>query len=74
MNKDQLKIVTDAAFSELLNKKYSSEELIERMNQLQEENGEELNEKQFSMFLFYENLEFTKDYINSVLEKLFCIK
>lgn len=71
MKKEQLNAITDYVFNELLTKKYSSEELIKRINELKDENGE-LNDNQFAMFLFYENLEFTKDYLNDVLGKIFC--
>ena len=71
MTKEELNIITDKAFNSLLTQKYSSEELIKRINELTDENGE-LNPNQFAMFLFYENLEFTKDYLNSILSEVIC--
>lgn len=71
MTKEELNIITDKAFNALLTQKYSSEELIKRINELTDENGE-LNPNQFAMFLFYENLEFTKDYLNSILSEVIC--
>lgn len=68
MTQEQLNLITEKAFNKLLNQKYSSEEMIKQINQLNEENGEELNPNQFAMFLFYQNLEFTKDYLNEVLK------
>lgn len=70
MTKEELNIITEKAFNNLLNQKYSSEELIKQITDLSEENGEELNANQFAMFLFYQNLEFTKDYLNEVLENV----
>ena len=70
MTKEELNLITEKAFNNLLNQKYSSEELIKQITDLSEENGEELNENQFAMFLFYQNLEFTKDYLNEVLENV----
>ena len=70
MTKEELNIITEKAFNNLLNQKYSSEELIKQITNLSEENGEELNANQFAMFLFYQNLEFTKDYLNEVLENV----
>lgn len=71
MNKEQLQLITDKVFNDLLTQKYSSDELIKHINELTEENGE-LNANQFAMFLFYQNLEFTKDYLNDVLSKILC--
>lgn len=70
MTKEELNLITEKAFNNLLNQKYSSEELIKQITNLSEENGEELNANQFAMFLFYQNLEFTKDYLNEVLENV----
>ncbi len=70
MTKEELNLITEKAFNNLLNQKYSSEELIKQITDLSEENGEELNANQFAMFLFYQNLEFTKDYLNEVLENV----
>ncbi len=72
MTREELNIITEKAFNSLLSKKYSSEELIKQINELNEENGEELNANQFAMFLFYQNLEFTKDYLNEVLADALC--
>ena len=71
MNKEQLQLITDKVFNDLLTQKYSSDELIKHINELTEENGE-LNPNQFAMFLFYENLEFTKDYLNDILSEIIC--
>ena len=71
MTKEELNLITEKAFNNLLTHKYSSEELIKRINELTEENGE-LNPNQFAMFLFYENLEFTKDYLNDILSEIIC--
>ena len=70
MTKEELNLITEKAFNNLLNQKYSSEELIKQITDLSEENGEELNANQFAMFLFYQNLKFTKDYLNEVLENV----
>lgn len=70
MTEEQLNLITEKAFNNLLNKKYSSDEMIKQINQLSEENGDELNPNQFAMFLFYQNLEFTKDYLNEVLKNI----
>lgn len=70
MTKEELNLITEKAFNNLLTQKYSSEELIKQITDLSEENGEELNANQFAMFLFYQNLEFTKDYLNEVLENV----
>ena len=70
MTKEELNLITEKAFNNLLNQKYSSEELIKQITDLSEENGEELNANQFAMFLFYQNLEFTKDYLKEVLENV----
>lgn len=70
MTEEQLNLITEKAFNNLLNKKYSSDEMIKQINQLSEENGDELNPNQFAMFLFYQNLEFTKDYLNEVLKSI----
>ncbi|MBU5336707.1 hypothetical protein [Intestinibacter bartlettii] len=70
MTREELNIITESVFNNLLSQKYSSEELIKKITDLSEENGEELNANQFAMFLFYQNLEFTKDYINEVLENV----
>ena len=71
MTKEELNLITEKSFNNLLTHKYSSEELIKRINELTEENGE-LNPNQFAMFLFYQNLEFTKDYLNDILSEIIC--
>ena len=70
MTKEELKTITESAFNNLLTQKYSSEELIKQITLLSEENQEELNPNQFAMFLFYQNIEFTKDYLDKVLEEV----
>ena len=70
MTKEELKTITESAFNDLLTQKYSSEELIKQITLLREENQEELNPNQFAMFLFYQNIEFTKDYLDKVLEEV----
>lgn len=64
MTIEELNIITENTFNNLLTQKYSSEELIKQISKLEKENCEKLNANQFAMFLFYQNLEFTKDYIN----------
>ena len=70
MTKEELKTITESAFNNLLTQKYSSEELIKQITLLSEENQEELKPNQFAMFLFYQNIEFTKDYLDKVLEEV----
>ena len=70
MTKEELKTITESAFNNLLTQKYSSEELIKQITLLSEENQEELNPNQVAMFLFYQNIEFTKDYLDKVLEEV----
>lgn len=70
MTKEELKTITESAFNNLLTQRYSSEELIKQITLLSEENQEELNPNQFAMLLFYQNIEFTKDYLDKVLEEV----